>query len=122
MPMHNVIEYSDVYSKTSGCLWQYYRDEPALDNNDNITDLEMSLNNCKINLQLKWSDKCILFAGTAPNQEPDFEITDTKLYVPVVTLSTQYDIKLCKQLESCFKRTINWNKYHSKTTNQAQNF
>ena len=30
MPMHNLIEYSDNYSKTSGSLWQYYRDEPAL--------------------------------------------------------------------------------------------
>ena len=33
MPMHNLIEYSDIYSKISGSLWQYYRDEPALDNN-----------------------------------------------------------------------------------------
>ena len=32
MPMYNLIEYSDNYSKTSGCLWQYYRDEPALTN------------------------------------------------------------------------------------------
>ena len=36
MPMYNLIEYSDVYSKTSRSLWQYYRDEPALDNNKNI--------------------------------------------------------------------------------------
>ena len=36
--MYNLIEYSDAYSKTSGSLWQYYRDEPALDNNVNITD------------------------------------------------------------------------------------
>ena len=33
MPMYNLIEYSDNYSKTSGRLWQYYRDKPALDNN-----------------------------------------------------------------------------------------
>ena len=38
MPMCNLIEYSDIYSKTSGSLWQYYRDEPALDNNNNIID------------------------------------------------------------------------------------
>ena len=49
------------------------------------------------------------------------KITDTKLYVPVVTLSTQYNIKLLKQLESGFKRIINWNKYLHKTTNQARN-
>ena len=36
--MYNLIECSDAYSKTSGSLWQYYRDEPALDNNVNITD------------------------------------------------------------------------------------
>ena len=30
MPMYNLIEYSNSYSKTSGSLWQYYRDEPAL--------------------------------------------------------------------------------------------
>ena len=39
MPMHNIIEYSDAYSKTSGTLWQFYRDELALDNNGNIADL-----------------------------------------------------------------------------------
>ena len=37
MPIYNLVEYSDAYSKTSGGLWQYYRDEPALDNNSNIT-------------------------------------------------------------------------------------
>ena len=38
MPMHNLIEYSDNYSKTSGILWQYCRDEPALATNGDITD------------------------------------------------------------------------------------
>ena len=46
-------------------------------------------------------------------------ITDTKLYVPIVTLST--NDKLLQQLKSEFKRTINWNKYQSKATIQAQN-
>ena len=45
----------------------------------------------------------------------------TKLYVPAVTLSTQDKVKLLKQLNSGFKRTINWNKYQSKKANQAQN-
>ena len=48
-------------------------------------------------------------------------MTDKKLYVPVVTLSTQENIKLLKQLEFGFKRTINRNKYLAKTTNQVQN-
>ena len=41
----------------------------------------------------------------------EFQITDTKLYVPVVTLSKENDIKLLEQLKSGFKRTIKWNKY-----------
>ena len=50
-------------------------------------------------------------AGTLENQNPTFAITGTKRYVPVVTLTTQDNVKLLKQLESGFKRTINWNKY-----------
>ena len=50
--------------------------------------LEMPLINCEISLQLKWSKNFILVAGTAANQRKTFSITDTKLYVPVVTLST----------------------------------
>ena len=68
--------------------------------------LEMLLINSEISLQLKWSKDCILVASTAANQNPEFKITGTKLYVPVVTLSTQDNIKLLKQLESGFKRTI----------------
>ena len=45
MPMYNLIEYNDVYSKISEDLWQYYREEPALDNNYNITDFPVSNNN-----------------------------------------------------------------------------
>ena len=45
MPMYNLIEYSDVYSKTSGCLWQYYSCEPALDNNNNVIDFPANNNN-----------------------------------------------------------------------------
>ena len=63
----------------------------------------------------------ILVVGTAANQETDFKITDTKLYVPVVILSTQDNVKLLKQIESGFKRAINLNKYQSKTTFQVQN-
>ena len=54
-------------------------------------------------------------------QVPTFAITDTKLYDPVVTLSTQDNVKLLRQLKSGFKRTINWNKYRSKVTIQIQN-
>ena len=43
-----------------------------------------------------------------------FAIADTKLYVPIVSLSTQDNTKLLQQLKSDFKGTINWNKYQSK--------
>ena len=83
--------------------------------------LEMPLTNCETNLQLTWSRKCFSVAGTAANEEPKFKISNTKLYVPIATLSTQDDAKLLKQLESGFRRTIYWNKYQSKITTQAQN-
>ena len=45
MRMYNLIEYSDTYSKTSGSLWQYYRDKPALGGTNNITDFLPNNNN-----------------------------------------------------------------------------
>ena len=50
-----------------------------------------------------------------------FKITDTKLYVPVVTLSTENDKIILEQLRTGFKRTIKWNKYRSEMTNQTKN-
>ena len=70
----------------------------------------MLLINCEINLILTWSANCVL-SKTNANQATAFAITDTKLYVPVVTLSTQDNAKLLQQLKSGFKRTIDWNKY-----------
>ena len=72
--------------------------------------LEIPLINCETSLQLKWSTNFILVASTAANQNPEFKITDRKLYVPVVTLSSKENIKRLKQLEFGFKRTINWKK------------
>ena len=51
----------------------------------------------------------------------EFQITDTKLYVLIVTLSKENDIKLLEQLKTGFKRTIKWNKYRSQMTIQPQN-
>ena len=50
-----------------------------------------------------------------------FQIADRKLYVPVVSLSKENDIKFLEQLKSGFKRTIKWNKYRSQMTLQPQN-
>ena len=81
----------------------------------------MPLMNCEVNLILTWSSTCVLVATNIPNQNAKFAITDTKLYVPVVTLSTQENTKFLQQLKSGFKRVINWNKYLSKPKLLAQN-
>ena len=133
MPMYNLMEYSNNYSKKSRRLWQYYRDEPAFTdagatanfhsagksdsfkfkqnitgvNGDNGTKnveitvplkylsnfwrtLEMALLNCEINLILTWSDQCVLSNDT---KATTFAVADAKLYVPVLTLSTQDNAK-----------------------------
>ena len=71
--------------------------------------LEMPLVNCcKVELSWKWHENCILSsAGTAVT----FAITDTKRYVPIVTLSAENNVKLSKILGKGFKRSIYWNKY-----------
>ena len=142
MPMYNLIEYSDNYSKTSGSLWQYYKDDSDnnLQNsesfkfkvkitgntpNDGNTEdvgimvplkylsnfwrtLEMPIINCQVEPILTWSKNCVITNSTG---EGKFVITETKLYVTVVTLSTQDNVKLLQQLKSGFKRRITWNKY-----------
>ena len=158
MPMYNLIEYSDNYSKTPRIKWQYCKDIPAVNNNGDIvhfngangtdsfnskakitgqTDndgeidnveimvplkylsnfwrtLEMPLINCEVNLILTWSANCVIVSTNVANQGAIFTITETKLYVPVVILSTQDNAKILPQLKSGFKRTINWNKYLAK--------
>ena len=83
--------------------------------------LEILLINCEVNLILTWSENCFIVYNNDANQGATFEIPGTKLYVPVVTLSTQDDPKLLTQLKSGFKRNINWNKYLSKPELLAQN-
>ena len=51
----------------------------------------------------------------------EFQIIDTKLHIPVVTLSKENDTKILEQLKTGFKRTIKWNKYRSQMTIQPQN-
>ena len=75
--------------------------------------LEMPFINCEINLILTWSTNYVIVSTNFANQNATFEITDTKLYVPVVTLSTQENSKLLQQLKSGFKIVISWNKYLS---------
>ena len=81
----------------------------------------MSLINCEINLDLKWSKNCVIVATDVADQEKTlFSTTDTKLYVPVVTLSTQDNAKQLKQLIFGFKRTFNWNKYQLKKSTERK--
>ena len=56
--------------------------------------LEMPLINCEINLILTKSTTCVIVSTNVANQNATFEITDTSLYVPVVTLTTEDDYKL----------------------------
>ena len=170
MPMYNLLEYSKNYRKTTGSLWNYYRDEPSdplssdsesfkyktsiTGNTYNIGDgeegydankvgknetevviplkhlsnfwrtLNIPLINCEIELILTWSKRCVLADMTAANNPPtesEFQITGTKLYVPVVTLSKENDKKLLEQLISGFKRIVKWNKYRLQMTVQPQN-
>ena len=157
--MYNLTEYSDSHLKTSGNLWQCYRDEQFLatgtlmmflmlittvlslilnkkitckTRDDGTKDLkimvpvkhlcnfwinfEMPLINFEVNLILTWSANSL--PSNSGYQETIFAITirEAKLYVVVVSLSTQDKSKLFQQLKSGFKRAINWNKFQSKIT------
>ena len=164
LPMYNLIEYSDNYSKTFGSLWQYYKEIPAVNNAGDIIDFngsnatdsfnfktkitgkannndridveimvplkylinfwrtpEMCLINFEVEHILTWSAGCFMIYTDVADQVPTFAITETNLYVRVVTVSIQDNAKLLPQLKSGFKRTISWNKYLSKPELLAQN-
>ena len=119
MPMFDLVEYSNNYSKTSGSLQQYCKNVP----NDPIEEsehlnlnqvfqkiltiqinsctikylsnfwrtVEMPLTDCEINVILTCNEKCVISEG---NRATTFKIVDTKLYVPVATLPTQDDAAL----------------------------
>ena len=70
---------------------------------------------------MTWFEDCVITYTDVANQIPTFSITETNLYVPAVTLSTQDNAKLLPQFKSDFKRTISWNKYLSKPELLAQN-
>ena len=150
MPMHNLIEYSDNHSDTSGRLWQSKRDKENMHNGNpaNVTtddsrsfkykssffkplraadngdvkmavpikylsnfwrSLEMPLINCKIHLELNWIKDCV----TTIIADTTCKMTKTKLYVPIITLSSKDNVKLVKPLKG-FKRPVYWNEYQAK--------
>ena len=63
--------------------------------------LKMSLINCEMNLFLTWSVNCVV-SSAAENQPTTFAITNTRLYVPVLTLPTEDNAKLLQQTKSDF--------------------
>ena len=96
----------------------------------------MLLFNCEINLALTWSENCVLTSKATRDVDPHanpavaatdnptnatFKIIYTKLYVPVVILSTENDKKLLEQLRTGFRRTTKCNKYRSEMTSQTKN-
>ena len=180
MPIDNLLEYSKNYSKTTGSLWNYHRDEPnsgingsinysirgskSFDYKENLIEgsvtqnnstkngvkivgplkhlsnfwrtLDMPLIACEIELILTWSKNCVLLSKVTREadysanlvvykidnlENATFQITGTRLYVPVVTLSKENDKRLLGQLKSRFKRTMKWNKDRSQMTIQSQN-
>ena len=183
MPMYNLLEYSKIYRKTIGSLYNYYRDELSDDNspnnfpNTNVVNsetfkyknkiigntynvtagkdrlgtkkielaiplkylgnfwraLNIPLISCEVFLELRWNKNCVITSleqrqvnvgppvvnGTTTGAT--LAINDCKLYVPVVTLSKDDEIKLLTNLKSGFKREIIWNKYRSQMTTEAVN-
>ena len=77
--------------------------------------------NCEVNFIMTWSANSVIVSTNAANQNATLTIAKTRLYFPVVTLSTQDNAKSLTQLKSGFKRTINWNKCSSKPELLAQN-
>ena len=155
MPMYNLLEYSKNYKKTTGSLWNYYRDEQSNplstdsksfkyktnivgktpQDKDSLTNakvvialkylsnfwrnLIIPLINCEVELILTWSKNFVLVDMTEnADVDPEivapsaavFKIKDEKLYVPVVTLSKENDIKFLEKLKLGLKRTIKSNK------------
>ena len=72
--------------------------------------MEMPLINRKIHLDLNWSSDC----ATSTIADTTFEITNTKLSVPIVTLSRKDNAKLIKLLEEGFKRPVYWKEHQTK--------
>ena len=93
--------------------------------------LDIPLISCEISLELKWDKNCVITSqqtglnldggNTAAPRNATLQITKCELYVPVVTLSKDNEIKLLTNLKSGFKREIIWNKYRSQMTTEEAN-
>ena len=93
---------------------------------DFFSSLEMPLINCKVHLELNSNNNCVIYGADTyaggdndNNRDTTFQITSTKLYVLVVTLSTKDNENLTKQLDEGFKRSVYWNEYQLKIETKA---
>ena len=75
----------------------------------------MPLINCKIKLNLTWKKECVLSTDLG---DAAFFIDDTKMYVPVVTLSKEDNKDFIEQQNKGFQRSIYWNEYKTKEINE----
>ena len=87
----------------------------------------MPVLNCKIHLELNCNKNCVMYGAdtyaggdNVNNREAVFKVTSTKLYVPIVSLSTKDNANLTKQLSEGFKRSVYWNEYKSKIEQKKQ--
>ena len=80
-----------------------------------LRSLEIPLIICKIKLNLTWKKECVLSTGVG---EAVFIINDTKLYVPVVTLSKEDNKDFIEQQNKSLQRSIYWNEYKTKEINE----
>ena len=82
---------------------------------------DLPLTNCETEFHLSWAKDCVLMQNYDNVTGTNFMITSTKLYVPVVTLPINDNIKFLENIKQGFKRTISWNKYRFETTMQPKN-
>ena len=78
--------------------------------------LKLLLVNTKLHLELSWTKDSVMSNAV---DNATFKITKTELYVPVVTLNTNDNLKLTKLLSKGFKRSVFWNEYKSKIQTEA---
>ena len=97
-----------------------------------MESINIPLISCKVSLELKWNKNCIITSqeqrqvdsgppivrDNAPTVAT-FSINDCKLYIPEVTLSKDYEIKLLTNLKSGFIRKIKWNKYRPQMSTET---
>ena len=93
--------------------------------------LNIPLISCEVSLELKWNKNCVITSiqreinldegNTEASTGASLTINDCKLYIPVVTLSKDDEIKLLTNLKSGFTREIIWNKYRSRVSTEATN-